>query len=249
MLGKTQRHSSPFRDSFESQASSLCFHQQKGSTQENEMHCISETPLKPRSVRPGDEQQPQKRACSHSGKKLSSAEQSGFIPKHQPEHRSQSSSPVSTSCSKDSPPEMNRASRGNVGHKRRVLQQPAAKPARAWQGENAAGTGPSPAAHQHRLTRAARTNRNHTASQANYFHRASKVVPLISRGQGKEANVQCAPGSPHQTPGVSGAGSNTCLQTQAETYSSSAPAQLCKRADVGGNGIKKAHGGVGGGSA
>lgn len=164
------------------------------------MHCTSETPLKPRSVRPGDEQQPQKRACSHSGKKLSSAEQSGFIPEHQPQHRSQSSSPVSTSCSKDSPPEMHRASRGNVGHKRWVLQQPAAKPARAWQGENAAGTGPSPAAHQHRLTRAAHTNRNHTASQANYFHRASKVMPLISRGQGKEANVKRAPGSPHPQP-------------------------------------------------
>lgn len=64
-------------------------------------------------------------------------------------------------------------------------------------------------------------------------------------GEGKT----CPGAAPSRHPGISGAGFSTCLHKQAETYGSSESAQLCKRADVGGDGIKKAHGGAGGGSA
>lgn len=46
-----------------------------------------------------------------------------------------------------------------------------------------------------------------------------------------------------QTPSLARWSSSSCLQEQAE------PPELCKRADVGGEGIKKAPGGAGGGSA
>lgn len=93
-------------------------------------------------------------------------------------------------------------------------------------------------------------------SQANInlFAQGFQGAAACFQKPGKAGECETCPRQPSppaqaRHPGASGAGFSTCLHKQAETYCSSEPAQLCKRADVGGDGIKKAHGGAGGGSA
>ena len=130
-------------------------------------------------------------------------ERCGFICEHQPESRSQSSCPASTSHSKASSPEMHNASRGHVTSSPFVPQQPRARLTRTWQGGNIAGMQRSPAKYQHCVTPGCthKLKLHATAKQTlTYFHKASRALLLVFRSQRKQVNVKPAPGSPHPQP-------------------------------------------------
>lgn len=165
----------------------------------------------------------------------------GFTGEHQPERRSQSSCPASTSHSQGSSPELHRGNATSTNIHLWFISSPEVN-----QHENGKErTLQAPAEPQHCLTRVKPQPGTAPSTGQGQISTRSPGTAAGFQESGKAGECGGCPAQPRPPAWLPGAA--VCRNIRASC--SPEPAQLCKRADVGGEGIKKAPGGAGGGSA